>query len=83
MGSTFTGYNRLVSRWGFSIEPADAGTRVTQTTEDLRTEETKQGSLAFLPEVPDRRERNLETMAATLNALARACEQPSIGHPLL
>ncbi|MFT7598771.1 MAG: hypothetical protein ACI8TP_001695 [Acidimicrobiales bacterium] len=62
------------SRWGFSIEPTDAGTRVTQTTEDLRTEEIKQRSLDFLPEIPDRRERNLETMAGTLDALARACE---------
>lgn len=62
------------SRWGFSIEPMDAGARVTQTTEDLRTEEIKQRSLAFLPEIPDRRQRNLETMAATLDALAQACE---------
>ena len=62
------------SRWGFLIEPVEAGARVTETTEDLRTEEIKQRSLAFLPEIPDRRERNLETMAATLDALARACE---------
>ena len=63
------------SRWGFSIEPTTSGTRVTQTTEDLRSEELKKASLAFLPEVQDRQARNLETMAATLEALAQACEQ--------
>lgn len=65
------------SRWGFAIEALPGGTRVTQSTTDLRSEQLKQVSLQFLPEVQDRRARNLETMSSTLESLARIVEQPS------
>ena len=62
------------ARWEFSIAQKDAGSLLTQTTEDLRSDKLVAASLAFLPDVPDRRQRNLDMMATTLAAIAEACE---------
>ena len=62
------------ARWGFTIESVDGGSRVTQTTTDLRNEELMQVALQFLPEIPDRAEHNRETMMVTLDALAQIAE---------
>ena len=66
--------NDPFARWGFRIKQNDAGSILTQTTEDLRSEKLIAASLAFLPEVPDRRQSNLDMMAGTLAAIAAVCE---------
>ena len=62
------------STWGYRIEPTPTGCRVTEWSEDLRPESV----LAFSKEmsgVDDRAGRNRQTMSATLERLAAACEQ--------
>jgi hypothetical protein len=63
-----------VTRWGFIIEGTETGTRLSQVTDDMRPEELKVMGAKFLPEIPDRAQRNLETMEATLAAIAADCE---------
>ena len=62
------------TRWGFRIEPSGDGTRLTQVAEDFRSDELKAAGDAFLSEIPDRGQRNLDTMQATLDAIRNACE---------
>lgn len=64
----------VATRWGFTIEAIETGARLTQVTEDLRSEELKAAGAKFLPEIADRSQRNLETMEATLAAIAADCE---------
>lgn len=62
------------TRWGFTIERIETGTRLSQATDDMRSEELKAVGAKFLPEIPDRAQRNFETMEATLAAIAADCE---------
>lgn len=59
--------------WGYRIEPADGGSRVTEWSEDYRPEY----ALEFSKEVSgidDRGGRNRQTMTGTLDRLAVALE---------
>ena len=61
------------STWGYRIEPIEAGSRVTEWTEDLRPE----SALEFSKQtsgIGDRDARNRETMRGTLDRLAAALE---------
>ena len=61
--------------WGYLIEPADAGSLVTEWTEDLRPE----SALEFSKQtsgVDDRDARNRQTISGTLDRLAAALEPP-------
>jgi len=62
------------TRWGFTIERIGTGTRLSQATDDMRSDELKDMGAKFLPEISDRVQRNLETMEATLAAIAADCE---------
>lgn len=61
------------STWGYRIEPAEGGCRVTEWTEDLRPDSAAEYSKQ-LSGVDDRAERNRETIRATLDRLAAAVE---------
>ena len=63
-----------VTRWGFKIEATSGGSLLTQTADDMRPEKLKAAGDAFLTEIPDRSIRNIETMQATVAAIAAACE---------
>lgn len=63
-----------VTRWGFVIEPTDEGCRLLQVTEDMRPDGLKTLGAKFLPEIADREQRNYDTMNATLDAIAAACQ---------
>lgn len=62
------------STWGYRIEPTATGSLVTEWTEDLRPESALEFSRK-LSGVDDRRSRNRETMARTLERLAAAVER--------
>ena len=66
--------SNAATRWGFTIERIVTGARLSQVTDDMRSEELKAVGAKFLPEIPDRAQRNLETMEATLAAIAADCE---------
>ena len=57
--------------WGYRIEPAGAGCRVTEWSIDLRPESALEFSIATSG-IADRAGRNRETMSATLERLAAA-----------
>jgi uncharacterized protein YndB with AHSA1/START domain len=59
--------------WGYRIEPTDAGSRVTEWSEDLRPESVMELSKQ-ISGVDDRTERNRRTMSGTLERLAAALE---------
>ncbi len=59
--------------WGYRIETIDGGSRVTEWSEDLRPDSVLEMS-AEMSGVPDRAERNRETMSDTLERLAAALE---------
>ena len=61
------------STWGYRIEPTESGCRVTEWSEDLRSESALEFS-ARLSGVADRAQRNRETMSGTLERLAVAVE---------
>lgn len=59
------------STWGYRIEPTDAGSRVTEWSEDLRPDSVMEFSRR-VSGVDDRAERNRKTMSGTLESLAIA-----------
>ncbi len=61
------------STWGYRIDPAGTGCRVTEWSEDLRPESALEFSKQ-VSGVEDRRARNLHTMSRTLERLAEAVE---------
>ncbi len=61
------------STWGYRIEPAASGSRVTEWSEDLRPEQALELSKR-ISGVDDRPERNRQTMRGTLDRLASAVE---------
>lgn len=63
----------VFSKWGYTIEPTDAGCRVTEYTQDLRPESALERS-AQISGVTDRVSHNRATMEATLERLAAAVE---------
>jgi uncharacterized protein YndB with AHSA1/START domain len=60
--------------WGYRIEPTDAGSRVTEWSEDLRPESAIEWSKKKTG-IEDRTERNRQTMSGTLERLALALER--------
>ncbi len=62
------------STWGYRIDPAGTGCRVTEWSEDLRPESALEFSKQ-VSGVEDRNARNLETMSRTLERLAGALER--------
>ena len=63
-----------VARWGYAIEPTEAGCTVTETWTDHRSALTKLIS-GPISGVSDRATHNREGMAATLDRIAAAAEQ--------
>jgi len=61
------------STWGYRIEPAASGSRVTEWSEDLRPESALEFSKQ-MSGIDDRDARNRETMTGTLDRLAAALE---------
>jgi uncharacterized protein YndB with AHSA1/START domain len=61
------------STWGYRIEPTEAGSRVTEWSDDLRPESVMEFSRQ-LSGVDDRTERNRRTMSGTLERLALVLE---------
>ena len=61
------------STWAYRIEPTDAGSRVTESSEDLRPESAMEFSRQ-LTGIDDRAARNRQTMTTTLDRLAAAVE---------
>lgn len=61
------------SNWGYRIEPAEVGCRVTEWNEDLRPESAYEYSKQ-VSGVDDRTARNRQTMSGTLDRLAAALE---------
>lgn len=61
------------STWGYRIEPAGDGSRVTEWSEDLRPDSALEFSKQ-MSGVEDRAERNRQTMSVTLERLAAALE---------
>ncbi|MFD4292465.1 SRPBCC family protein [Rhodococcus sp. NPDC058505] len=59
--------------WGYRIEPTAGGCRVTEWTEDLRTEQARAYAVR-VSGVDDRVARNRETMTGTLDRIAAAVE---------
>jgi hypothetical protein len=60
-----------IARWGYTFEPVDNGTKVTETWDDMRNWVAKKaGTVAS--GVSDRLTHNRETMEVTLGNLARA-----------
>lgn len=66
-------YGIHFSTWGYCIEPIRGGCRVTEWSDDLRTESALEFSRR-VSGVDDRRSRNRQTMARTLDRLAAAFE---------
>ncbi|HET9728313.1 MAG TPA: SRPBCC family protein [Acidimicrobiia bacterium] len=67
-------YDFHYSTWGYRIEPAATGCRVTEWSEDLRPESAMEFSKQTSG-IDDREQRNRETMSGTLERLAAALEQ--------
>ncbi len=63
----------VFSKWGYSIEPADGGSLVTEYTQDLRPESSLERS-AQVSGVTDRLSHNRAGMEVTLERLAAALE---------
>jgi len=63
----------VFSRWGYTIEPADGGSLVTEYAQDLRPESALERS-AQISGVTDRLAHNRAGMEATLERLAAALE---------
>lgn len=63
----------VFSKWGYSIEPTDAGSRVTEYWQDLRPEAALEVSKS-VSGVADRVAHNRAGMEATLERLAAALE---------
>ena len=61
------------STWGYTIEPADGGSRVTEWTENLIPEEFRAAS-AQISGIEDREQRNRDTISGTLERLAAVLE---------
>lgn len=61
------------ARWAYDLEAIDGGTRVTESTLDLRPDEVKARSLE-ISGIEDRDARNRETMEETLARIAAALE---------
>ena len=61
------------ANWGYRIEPADGGSRVTEWTEDLRPDDIKPVATE-ISGIADRDGRNRQTMSGTLERLATALE---------
>jgi uncharacterized protein YndB with AHSA1/START domain len=66
-------YEFHYATWGYRIEPADGGSRVTEWTDDLRPESVIEMSQQ-ISGVVDRDGRNRHTMSTTLDRLAAAVE---------
>ena len=67
-------YDFHYSTWGYRIEPIDAGSRVTEWSEDLRPESAMELSKQ-ISGIDDRAARNRETIGDTLERLAAAVER--------
>lgn len=63
----------VFSKWGYTIEPTQAGCLVTEYSQDLRPEAALERS-AQISGVTDRKTHNAETMETTLERLAAAVE---------
>ena len=61
------------STWGYRIEPAEGGCRITEWSDDLRPEQALEYSKQ-LSGVDDRAARNRQTMTRTLDRLATSLE---------
>jgi uncharacterized protein YndB with AHSA1/START domain len=66
------------STWGYRIEPTEAGSRVTEWSDDLRPETVLEFSRQ-VSGIDDRTERNRQTMSGTLERLAAALEDQGTG----
>jgi len=64
------------STWGYRIEPAGSGCRVTEWTESLLPDAALEAAKA-ISGVEDRKERNRQTISGTLERLAAALESGS------
>ena len=64
------------STWGYRIEPAGSGSRVTEWTENLLPEAALEAAKQ-ISGVEDRAERNRQTISGTLERLAAALESRS------
>lgn len=64
----------VFAKWAYELEPIEGGTRVTESTLDLRPDKIKSRG-AQISGVEDRDARNRETMEATLARVAEAVEQ--------
>jgi uncharacterized protein YndB with AHSA1/START domain len=63
----------VFSSWGYTIEPTDAGCRVTEYSQNLIPEEMREVS-SSISGVDDRTVHNRATMTTTLDRLAAAIE---------
>ncbi len=63
----------VFASWAYSIEPTEAGCRVTESWQDHRSEEVKEMSMS-ISGVTDRAEHNRAGMEATLERVAAAVE---------
>jgi uncharacterized protein YndB with AHSA1/START domain len=66
-------YGVHYSTWGYRIEPTERGCRVTEWSDDLRSESALEFSKK-VSGVEDRQTRNHSTMSLTLERLAAALE---------
>ncbi|CRK50989.1 conserved hypothetical protein [Rhodococcus sp. RD6.2] len=66
-------YGVHYATWGYRIEPVEGGCRVTEWTDDLRTEHARAYG-ARVSGVDDRATRNRQTMSGTLERIAAAVE---------
>jgi uncharacterized protein YndB with AHSA1/START domain len=66
-------YDFHYATWGYRIEPASSGSRVTEWSDDLRPESALEMS-AKISGIDDRTQRNRQTMSSTLERLAAALE---------
>ena len=69
-------YNFHYATWGYRIEPAPNGSRVTEWNEDLRPESALEMSKQ-MSGIEDREARNRQTMSTTLERLAEALTSDS------
>jgi len=63
----------VFSKWGYVIEPTDAGCRVTELSQNLIPEDLREAS-SSISGVDDRAVHNRATMETTLDRLAAALE---------
>ena len=67
-------FNLPIARWSYSFEPAEDGTKVTESTVDRRGWFIRTAGLVATG-IADRTERNRQTMTTTLDQLAAAAEK--------